>query len=448
MTNVRDFERAFFEPLDAEEFFATHADKRFAHIPGTPSKIVRLFGSQFDTDELATLLRRLSLRGGVAHPKPTYSISWYHTGGSSLPNRDQKTLSLTLEQAADALEQRYPGAMDIAHLDLVHRPLTELVALWSRAVRCFQSGDPEVVFFYRGSPGVGVTPHLDAQDAMQIMLDGSKRWRVSRTPVVPQPEFPAYTSPSGDGFIYDEPGSSDYVLKEDGSPLRHEDIDWVEVDVRPGDLIYLPAGTVHTTQALDEGSGSLGLSVFVPPATTEQFVRHTLDKLMAEEREFWISPLLLRRLASDDQEKEVLRTRMLQALDRMRAKVETDVGFLRDKLVATEADYKYWTPRPLDEAPQPLSPDTRLVRVFMRSSLAQRDGVLTLYTTDYDLAFDDERMWGFASSLHDHIGEFTAEETLTWSDGEPYAWEEVQPLIEQLLESDLLRMIPATSSSP
>jgi len=93
------------------------------------------------------------------------------------------------------------------------------------------------------TPGnaAGFSPHYDTHEVFVLQIAGSKRWRIER----PSLSLPHRSQPF-------DPRS--YVSS---APL-------LEIDLAPGDLLYLPRGFVHTTATSDSFSVhvTLGLTVY------------------------------------------------------------------------------------------------------------------------------------------------------------------------------------------
>jgi ribosomal protein L16 Arg81 hydroxylase len=88
----------------------------------------------------------------------------------------------------------------------------------------------------------GFAPHYDTHDVFVLQVAGSKHWRIYGSPV-----------PLPDRSL---PSSSRRV--EIGEPLH-------ELDVSPGDLIYMPRGYIH--EGLTSESESLHITVGIPTLT-------------------------------------------------------------------------------------------------------------------------------------------------------------------------------------
>lgn len=76
----------------------------------------------------------------------------------------------------------------------------------------------------------GFAPHFDDVDVFVLQLEGRKRWQVYK----PLP-----------GSILPRASSRDFSPHEIGSPI-------LEVVLEPGDLLYLPRGTIHQAQSLPD----------------------------------------------------------------------------------------------------------------------------------------------------------------------------------------------------
>ena len=88
----------------------------------------------------------------------------------------------------------------------------------------------------------GFAPHYDTHDVFVLQIAGSKHWRLYGSPI----PLPDHTLPSGS------------VRVDIGDPAH-------EVDLNPGDLIYMPRGYIH--EALTSVSESLHITVGIPTFT-------------------------------------------------------------------------------------------------------------------------------------------------------------------------------------
>ncbi|MEJ8794683.1 cupin domain-containing protein [Trinickia caryophylli] len=93
------------------------------------------------------------------------------------------------------------------------------------------------------TPGgtAGFSAHYDAHEVFILQIDGRKHWRIYEPPLL----LPHHTQPfSPAGYVLPPP--------------------MFEIDLMPGDLLYLPRGYVHDTLTSDDHSAhvTLGISVY------------------------------------------------------------------------------------------------------------------------------------------------------------------------------------------
>lgn len=84
---------------------------------------------------------------------------------------------------------------------------------------------------YMSPPGSGFDPHYDARTVTTLQLYGEKAWRIGRSPFVSFPQSNCSDFADPDYKDFDTLTAADEVL------------------MRPGDLLCLPPGTVHTARA-------------------------------------------------------------------------------------------------------------------------------------------------------------------------------------------------------
>lgn len=105
----------------------------------------------------------------------------------------------------------------------------------------------------------GFDPHYDVHDVFVLQISGEKRWRI-HSPVHPDP-------------LSDQPWSqcSDAVAREaTNAPV-------IDEVLRPGDVLYLPRGWIHSAEALGDTSVHLtiGMSAFTRADLVAQVVAKT-----------------------------------------------------------------------------------------------------------------------------------------------------------------------------
>jgi bifunctional lysine-specific demethylase and histidyl-hydroxylase NO66 len=108
------------------------------------------------------------------------------------------------------------------------------------------------------TPGnaAGFTPHYDTHEIFVLQIAGKKRWRIEKPPL----RLPHRSQPFN---------PQSYV---GSAPL-------LEVDLSPGDLLYLPRGFVHSTTTSDSFSihVTLGMTVYTWVELLAEFAQSSRD---------------------------------------------------------------------------------------------------------------------------------------------------------------------------
>jgi bifunctional lysine-specific demethylase and histidyl-hydroxylase NO66 len=89
---------------------------------------------------------------------------------------------------------------------------------------------------------VGLTAHHDPQDVIIVQIDGSKEWRVC-APMGPGALLPTRVSDDTTHRLY-------YRYSEEQLTKTTCEV----LTMGKGDVLYMPRGTIHSPQTLQEGS--------------------------------------------------------------------------------------------------------------------------------------------------------------------------------------------------
>ncbi|MFE4973066.1 cupin domain-containing protein [Kitasatospora sp. NPDC056651] len=147
--------------------------------------------------------------------------------------------------ALEALYERYRNGSTIVVNALEGRwePLARLAAQLGAETNCrFQMN-----LYLTPAGNQGFTPHYDTHDVFIAQVHGTKTWRLHGAPY----PLPLRTQP------FDRSGSG-----PDG-PVE-------EIELRPGDLLYLPRGTIHSATANE--TASVHVTMGVHPVIWSQMI--------------------------------------------------------------------------------------------------------------------------------------------------------------------------------
>jgi hypothetical protein len=183
--------------------------------------------------------------------------------------------------AADAQRELARGATLCADVSRVAAIASELEALRGE-LRPF-AGDP-FAKLYVSPPTAGFAMHLDGHHVFVVQLHGSKRWWVGDAPVRPHTMIGGKVDATGRA-VHTFPRDGWPLLRADGSVIdaaRREDL--TQIVLGPGDVLYLPPGTWHTTEAVEQ---SVALSVSPPRTPLADLVLGPLQGRLDADPRWW-----------------------------------------------------------------------------------------------------------------------------------------------------------------
>lgn len=165
----------------------------------------------------------------------------------------------TVEGKFNRLEALYSQYRSGATVNLVflHERWPALAAVCQRLSTQLSCGIHGNVYLTPGQ-NRGLTPHHDPHDVFVLQLYGTKRWTLHPT----QTPLPLHEQ----GYALPPDGAGDPVM------------DFV---LHPGDMVYLPRGTVHSATANE--SASLHLTIGISPMTFAHVLRTTVEQVVTKD---------------------------------------------------------------------------------------------------------------------------------------------------------------------
>ncbi|MFF4417411.1 JmjC domain-containing protein [Streptosporangium sp. NPDC001559] len=143
----------------------------------------------------------------------------------------------------------------------------------------------------------GLQPHHDTHDVFVLQLYGTKHWRLYE----PQTRLPLQSQ------LYRHTGEDPEVVTR-------------ELDLSPGDLMYLPRGTVHAATANE--AASLHLTIGVVPVVWASLLRKAVDQAVAEDSRF--REALPMGFALDETTRKEAKERLSGLFDDLRGALSAD----------------------------------------------------------------------------------------------------------------------------
>ena len=225
-------------PISIADFNEKFFGRLPLRIKGNAGKFHRIFGWNALVE---------ALKAGEHLEDPHYAIkAAFSQGGKS--KRALRMIPTYYRQLTELLQAGATVCVTNLHLadsflqDWVASIRDELKYPGYVGINCYISPDES-----------GFAMHYDARVATSIQISGVKRWRYSTRPAKAWPTQNA---------VFDE--STGKAVPDDAEDIgmRPPEMEFNEVDMEPGDLLCLPAGTWHAAQAIDH---SLALNLYFQP---------------------------------------------------------------------------------------------------------------------------------------------------------------------------------------
>ena len=270
-------------PVDPARFLRDHWERRSLYMPGAG----RAWPFTFDHQ------RFFSALAASPHVKVAF--------------RDEQGQHREVQITADQAQKMYQAGLSIcaAHLEKGDEDLKAFVDELGRSVAPYGQFNLNS-YLSPSDKGFGI--HFDNHSVWVLQVEGTKRWFYADEPEIRAPitncVYPL-SRPSLSLPWYDVP-------HPDGAVLH-------EVVLTPGDVLYIPAGTWHKTQA---SGPSLSLTLAQNTPSASQYILGVLAAaaLMSDEGRQFVPPILRAGDASDAA--DPFRTAIKGALDMLRTEID------------------------------------------------------------------------------------------------------------------------------
>ncbi len=326
--------RHLLSPMIPEEFVQSYFGKRPLFVGGTEKK----FAGLFREESFYPTLERVSPPGSSFRLRAHFNPD----------GKNKKKLffsDVAVERARAAFEA---GASVCVNAISDKDPKLARYAANIKA----QLGYPGSVRFncYYSPPGAGLDLHFDARITASLQISGRKRWVYSKQPSL---EWPRDNASLG-GYEHTRPRAAWEALKPP------DPAELLEVDLRPGDLLVLPAGTWHSARA--SRAGSLALNLAFEPFPLARVVFDRLRTQLEDSPEWRAMPasLALGDGEADPEAHSYLKARLAEmraVLDRLE----------RDDLSLRSA----WLAHSMNQLPEPVAAVSSKKRSIRRSDVVR-----------------------------------------------------------------------------
>lgn len=418
-------------------FIREYWGQRAYHCGGDIERFHDLFGRVFSVDEIRTLTTRLAALDGVyAYGYPDTKAAQ----GAFAEHGDEPVLRVAPDSALDLV---LSGVT--ATVPALERVSPELAGVCVALRRQMQAAAGMDCKLWLSGPSAGARMHMDGAHVFQCQMRGHKRWRIATEPVLPWARGYNAALPDGSARLHTDWG--------DIIDAHVDDCEFRELVMKPGDFLYLPSGTWHTTQAVGDDL-SVSLSFCFRWMSFRNLLDQVLDDALAPSPGWRQMP----PPAVSDGDAERLSPAQT---DYLTARLDEVRALLNSLTPTSPLLHCAWKKviargRPLDEWNLSVDkPSSVLAQVepdlYLRvaptdpMTMAISDHEIYLFHGAEEICFDEARYFGFARELARCTERFLARDTLDWSDGSPYSWSDVQPMLATLLNIGVLQVVQESS---
>lgn len=227
--------QAILSPLSCEEFVSSYFSRESVFVEGPEDK----FDDIFSWEKLHKALER-----GQSIQDKRYNIMASFTRGEAAGSSKRM-----IEASHGQVESLFKSGATIC-ITNIHMADPAL-ARWAQTLRAQLNFAGTVgVNCYLSPDGAGLSTHYDQRVVTNMQIAGRKRWRYSTEAAKPWPDHNA---------VYQEGRLEPVGVDVGRSPAEME---FREVEMKPGDLLCLPAGAWHSAKAVGE---SLAINVYFQP---------------------------------------------------------------------------------------------------------------------------------------------------------------------------------------
>lgn len=419
------------DPIPPTTFLRDYWGKRPLHIPGNPEKLGKLLRGAFDRATFDHLLRRAAER----------KLKGFSVYAGRREGRLLRVGQPALPFPAIQPDQ-FEAALARGETVAIQNPGLPRLALLITALKA-QLGSPGSVEIYTTlSPeGAGYTAHFDRASTFMLQCEGTKRWTLSALPILKWPRASAMIT---------EAGTAQYTClgTEEWEQVAGADrAEFIEVIMAPGDVLHIPPGVIHGTEAV--GGHSLAVNLHFDHSNFLAILTNALERRLLANPEWRHVPVM-------GDAPDSVPAEMEQFFAARLAEVRTVLEGMAPGGIELQASWRQLIADPgsatLASLPtinnsgagRPIR-KTDTLRLSRRAPLSHARGagqegepVMSLYYGNREVTVSGEWVPFLEGVLRQEL--FVAEAATAWAKGkEPYPWELVQEYLEALRDQGVVQ---------
>ncbi len=440
VTESRDALGDLVAPLAPETFTTEYWGRKPLFVKGAPDKLQRLIPGGFQRDDLYRAVRQAAARD-IADFKVRTGKHRSHNSGHY-----EQTLSFPRIQP-DQIEMSLAAGANIRADNI----FDDRVARFATALKARLNHPGKLrLLASLSSQGYGWPVHFDGSSVLVIHCEGRKQYLISSSPVCAWPTATTFLSSNGAGEYSHETEPWEEIPSIDTGNL-------IEVVLEPGDILFMPPGTIHATEALSDIT--LGLILEFDHINFFDLVRPVLERTLLCNPDWRHLPLISAPGQSSAELPAEAKAFFADRLAELRAALDAlapdsfDLNREWKRMIADPGE-SIVASLPSSHAESESRPVERreILRITQKAPLTcaegtDSDGVnyFYLYFANQEASVDEEWIPFLKTMVEKQ--RFTAESATQWAgDSEGYPWETAQEYLQTLLELGLLeRSLTVTS---
>jgi ribosomal protein L16 Arg81 hydroxylase len=420
-------------PITPASFTAEYWGRKSLLIKGNPKKLQKLFPGGFERKDFYRAVRETA-------GKNVKGFQLGARGNEGLFPAGIGRLKPYVFIEPDQMEWMFASGANVTANNISDQRFATFAAALKAQLNCLA----EITVTATLSPkGNGWLPHVDPVSAIFIQCEGRKRFVISQEPIVQWPDRKLFLTSNGTVERYE----GEIEPWEETERVDMESL--IEVVLEPGDILFLPPGTVHATEALSEST--LTMALMFQPVNFFNLISRVLERMLKSDPGWRHLPSVnsasVKPGELPDEAAEFFSARLAELRDAINALTpETpELNRLWQKLIADPGELTLAN-LSLSSAKPNSRPIRRkdLLRVSRKAPITYALGTDSDGEASLDLYFADKEVsvageWVPFLKTMVEKQRFTAESATKWAEeGKPYPWKVVRESLEALLDQGIL----------
>jgi ribosomal protein L16 Arg81 hydroxylase len=398
---------ALIGPITEAQFLDQYWEKRALFIRGSAEKTGLL---QFSLERVYEILSRCPA-GAATIRAQFFDRGGVHREFEISPQQVRNVYSAGMSVQISNMERLHPPIMDA--LNAIKRELNHPGRMYASV--------------FLSPPSAGYGQHFDRDSIMTLQVEGSKTWNHDDGPVL--------TSPTSNIIGSDELTLNEFRLRNPWASIQPpEPARMIRHDLQPGDILYLPGGTWHGTEARQD-SLSVGIG-FNSITSLEMIAQLLMTRLSSAEA--WRIPIPQVK-GSPESIKAFLRERLAELQSSVREMSMTDIARVWQMVSGQPQEGNVFEEAGVAPLVNPADRLRRIASISLTTEIEDDEQVLVITSATGTTVSVAPVALPLVRAIQQRE-EFTASDAVRWTgDDEEWDWEDVNRVLDSFIRAGFLR---------